>query len=78
MKKITGSELLWNGLIVSGSGCNLNITWDILVLILLTKSYTWEDMDGNTTVITNGADYAAYIGIVVVNSAGNEGYNSSA
>ncbi|MBE0570218.1 MAG: S8 family serine peptidase [Ignavibacteriaceae bacterium] len=41
------------------------------------QSYTWEDMDGNTTVITNGADYAAYIGIVVVNSAGNEGYNSS-
>lgn len=40
-------------------------------------SYTWMDMDGNTTVITNGADYAAYIGIVVVNSAGNEGYNSS-
>jgi hypothetical protein len=40
-------------------------------------SYTWMDMDGNTTVITNGADYAAQIGIVVVNSAGNEGYNSS-
>ena len=40
-------------------------------------SYTWMDMDGNTTVITNGADYAAYIGIVVVNSAGNEGYNAS-
>ncbi len=41
------------------------------------QSYTWMDMDGNTTVITNGADYAAYIGIVVVNSAGNEGYNAS-
>lgn len=40
-------------------------------------SYTWMDMDGNTTVITNGADYAARIGIVVVNSAGNEGFNSS-
>jgi serine protease AprX len=40
-------------------------------------SYTWMDMDGNTTVITNGADYAAYIGIVVVNSAGNEGYSAS-
>jgi hypothetical protein len=35
------------------------------------------DMDGNTTVITNGADYAVSIGIVVVNSAGNYGYNSS-
>jgi subtilisin family serine protease len=40
-------------------------------------SYTWEDMDGNTTIITNGADYAASIGIVVVNSAGNNGDNAS-
>jgi subtilisin family serine protease len=36
-------------------------------------SYTWQDMDGNTTRITNGADYAVYIGIFVVNSAGNGG-----
>ena len=41
------------------------------------QSYTWMDMDGNTTVITNGADYATHLGIVVVNSAGNEGYSSS-
>jgi subtilisin family serine protease len=40
-------------------------------------SYTWEDMDGNTTIITKAADLAAGLGIVVVNSAGNEGYNSS-
>ena len=40
-------------------------------------SYTWMDMNGNTAVITNAADYAAFIGIVVVNSAGNAGYNSS-
>ncbi len=40
-------------------------------------SYTWEDMDGNTTIITNGADYAAHLGIVVVNSAGNYGDNTS-
>ncbi len=40
-------------------------------------SYTWMDMDGNTTVVTNGADYAASVGIVVVNSASNDGYNSS-
>ncbi len=38
-------------------------------------SYTWMDMDGNTTVITNGADYATHLGIVVVNSAGNNGQN---
>lgn len=40
-------------------------------------SYTWQDMDGNTCRITNGADYAASLGIFVVNSAGNEGYNSN-
>ncbi|MFZ0390671.1 MAG: S8/S53 family peptidase [Calditrichia bacterium] len=36
-------------------------------------SYTWQDMDGNTTVVTRGADLAASRGILVVNSAGNEG-----
>ena len=40
-------------------------------------SYTWEDMDGNTAKITNGADYAVSIGIFVVNSAGNNGYDPS-
>jgi len=40
-------------------------------------SYTWMDMDGNTTIITNGADYAVSIGIIVVNSAGNYGYNAT-
>jgi serine protease AprX len=38
-------------------------------------SYTWMDMDGNTTIITKAADYATHLGIVVVNSAGNEGFN---
>lgn len=36
-------------------------------------SWTWEDMDGNTTVITRAADLAVARGIVVVNSAGNQG-----
>jgi serine protease AprX len=36
-------------------------------------NYTWQDMDGNTTVVTIGADIAASRGILVVNSAGNEG-----
>ncbi|MEJ2049522.1 MAG: S8 family peptidase [Calditrichota bacterium] len=36
-------------------------------------SYTWEDMDGNTTIVTIAADLAASRGILVVNSAGNEG-----
>jgi len=40
-------------------------------------SYTWEDMDGNTAAITIAADYAVSLGITVVNSAGNSGYNSS-
>jgi hypothetical protein len=39
--------------------------------------WTWEDMDGNTTLITRAADRAAGLGIVVVNSAGNEGTNST-
>lgn len=39
-------------------------------------SYTWEDLDGNTARITIAADYAVSLGIVVVNSAGNDGYNA--
>jgi serine protease AprX len=39
------------------------------------EDYTWQDMDGNTCRITIGADYAVSLGIFVVNSAGNEGYN---
>jgi serine protease AprX len=38
-------------------------------------SYTCNDMDGNTARITNGADYAVFIGIFVANSAGNAGSN---
>ena len=41
------------------------------------QSYSWMDMDGNTCRITNSADYAVSLGIFVVNSAGNEGYNAS-
>jgi serine protease AprX len=36
-------------------------------------SWTWADMDGNTTLVTRAADHAAWLGIVVVNSAGNGG-----
>jgi serine protease AprX len=38
--------------------------------------HTYEDMDGNTTVITKAADRAAAVGILVCNSAGNEGDGS--
>ena len=40
-------------------------------------SYTWEDMDGNTARITIAADLAVKLGIFVVNSASNSGYNPS-
>ena len=35
--------------------------------------YTWQNMDGRTTIITKGALLAARKGIIVVNAAGNEG-----
>ncbi|MEW6511633.1 MAG: S8 family serine peptidase [Bacteroidota bacterium] len=38
-------------------------------------SWTWQDMDGKTTPITRAAVMAARKGILVVNSAGNEGVN---
>jgi hypothetical protein len=37
------------------------------------SNHSYEDMDGNTTYITQGADMAASKGILVVNSAGNSG-----
>jgi serine protease AprX len=40
-------------------------------------SWTWENMDGRTTAITRAAAMAVRKGILVVNSAGNEGYNNS-
>ena len=39
-------------------------------------SYTYEDFDGKTTVITRAASKAASKGILVVSSNGNEGNNS--
>lgn len=36
-------------------------------------NYTYEDMDGETSVITRAADIAASKGMVMVTSAGNEG-----
>lgn len=38
--------------------------------------YAWTDMDGNTTIVAQGADIAASRGILVVNSAGNGGFVS--
>ncbi|MBC7447177.1 MAG: S8 family serine peptidase [Hymenobacteraceae bacterium] len=39
-------------------------------------SYTYADMDGNTALSTRAADLACAVGILVVNSAGNDGDNS--
>ncbi len=41
-----------------------------------TQNHTYADMDGNTCPATIAADIAASKGILVVNSAGNEGNNS--
>ncbi len=38
--------------------------------------YDPEDMDGNTAVTTIAADIAGDLGMIVVNSAGNEGFSS--
>ncbi|WP_266205733.1 S8 family serine peptidase [Pontibacter kalidii] len=37
------------------------------------QSYTYQDMDGNTSLVTRAADLAAATGMLVVISAGNEG-----
>jgi len=38
-----------------------------------TFSYTYEDMDGKTTIVTRAAEIAFRKGVLTVNSAGNEG-----
>ncbi|MCF0073197.1 S8 family peptidase [Dyadobacter sp. CY261] len=39
-------------------------------------NHTYKDMDGKTTIVSRAARYATRKGILVVNSAGNDGYNS--
>lgn len=41
-----------------------------------TTDHTYADLDGNTTLVTIAADMAAHKGILVCNSAGNEGWNA--
>ena len=40
------------------------------------RSYTYNQMDGNTSIVARAADLAAATGILVVTSAGNEGNSS--
>lgn len=41
------------------------------------EDYSWQDMDGDTTIVARGANIAASRGILIVNSAGNEGSSLS-
>ncbi len=41
------------------------------------RSYDWNWMNGDSTVITKGANIGVGMGLVIVNSAGNEGFNAS-
>ncbi len=41
------------------------------------EDYSWQDMDGDTTVVARGANIAASRGILIVNSAGNDGSSHS-
>lgn len=40
-------------------------------------SYTWQNMNGRTLLISRAAAYASHVGILVSNSAGNNGTSSS-
>ncbi len=40
-------------------------------------SYTWQNMDGRTLLISRAAARAAHVGIVVSNSAGNDGQSTT-
>jgi hypothetical protein len=39
-------------------------------------NYSYQDMDGKTTIVTRAANKLANLGVLVVNSAGNEGSSS--
>lgn len=51
----------------------LNTSLGYYEFIDTTQNYTYEQMDGKTTIIARGADHASRTGMIVVNSAGNEG-----
>jgi hypothetical protein len=68
---ITGAEYADSaGADILNTSLGYSLFWDPAM------NHTYEDMDGNTTPITIGADIAASRGMVVVNSAGNEGGSS--
>lgn len=54
----------------------LNTSLGYYEFIDSTQDYTYEQMDGKTTISARGADHASRVGMMVVNSAGNEGNSS--
>jgi hypothetical protein len=40
------------------------------------RSYTYQDMNGNTTIVSRAAKHAANLGIIVCNAMGNSGPNT--
>ncbi len=52
---------------IINSSLGYTVFWDASL------DHTYDQMDGNTTVVTRGADMAASRGMLVVNSAGNWG-----
>ncbi len=42
----------------------------------ITMDHTWDDLDGHSTIITQGANLAYAKGMIAVNSAGNSGTSS--
>ncbi len=63
---------------VDSAGGNLissSLGYNVFDAPFAAASHTYADMNGNTTIVAIGADLAAKKGILVVNSAGNEGAN---
>lgn len=54
----------------------LNTSLGYYEFIDSSQDYTYEQMDGKTTISARGADHASRVGMIVVNSAGNEGNSS--
>ena len=59
-----GVDVITSSLSYGGPGAPFDPPW---------PSYTWQNMDGVTTTVTRAANRATELGIVVVNSAGNDG-----
>ena len=59
-----------------GDMISSSLGYNIFDAPLAAQSHSYAEMNGNTTMAAIGADMAAKKGILVINSAGNEGGNS--